>query len=278
MATLEWQWALNLFGVNFAAIFLFYGFWEWRYYIRRVQERRFKYNEKFPAEQPSDVFWFRSQNIDNALRSMFISVPIGTAIEVIVLWLMASGQVPVIEFADNPIWITVLVLLTPLIHESHFFAIHRTIHIEPLYTWIHKLHHSSVNPSPWSSLSMHPVEGAAYFGEILWHLILWSNPFLVVHQWNTAAFAAAVGHLGFDKMEVTENSAFPSKSYGHYLHHKYFEVNYCDDGILPWDRWFGSWHDGSLEGDELMRARFRLKKEKMAAKAAKKAEKSKARE
>jgi len=273
MATLQWGWTLKLFAVNWGAIFLFYGFFELRYYRMQVQERRFKYNSKFPAEQPSDVFWFRSQNWDNALRSMFLSVPLGTLVEVFALWMMASGKVPVVEFSDNPLWITLLVLVTPLIHETHFFAIHRIIHIEPLYRWIHKLHHNSVNPSPWSSLSMHPVEGTAYFAEILWHLVLFSNPFLLVLQWNTAAFAAAVGHLGFDKLEITEDSAFASHSYGHYLHHKYFEVNYCDDGILPLDRWFGCFHDGSPEAEERMKERFRARKAKLAQKAARKAAK-----
>jgi sterol desaturase/sphingolipid hydroxylase (fatty acid hydroxylase superfamily) len=31
----------------------------------------------------------------------------------------------------------------------------------------------------------------------------------------------------------------------HYLHHKYFEVNYGGDGVLPMDRWFGTFHDGT---------------------------------
>ena len=42
--------------------------------------------------------------------------------------------------------------------------------------------------------------------------------------------------------------------YQHYLHHKYFECNYSD-GIIPLDKWFGSFHDGSEEADEAMKAR-----------------------
>ena len=43
-------------------------------------------------------------------------------------------------------------------------------------------------------------------------------------------------------------------AYTHYLHHKYFEVNYAD-GVFPLDRWFGSFHDGSPEADEAMKRR-----------------------
>ena len=42
--------------------------------------------------------------------------------------------------------------------------------------------------------------------------------------------------------------------YSHYLHHKYFEVNYAD-GVLPLDKWFGSFHDGTPQGDAAMKAR-----------------------
>ena len=35
----------------------------------------------------------------------------------------------------------------------------------------------------------------------------------------------------------------------HYLHHKYFECNY-GDLTIPFDKWFGSFHDGSKELDE----------------------------
>jgi len=34
----------------------------------------------------------------------------------------------------------------------------------------------------------------------------------------------------------------------------FFEVNYSD-GMVPLDKWFGSFHDGSSEADEAMKAR-----------------------
>ncbi|MGX5850610.1 sterol desaturase family protein [Mesorhizobium sp. PL10] len=263
MATFSWGWILHLLVLNWVAIVAFYGFLEWRFYVRRAQDRRFKFNGKFPSEQPSDVFMFKSQNIDNFIRSFLICVPVGTAVEVVALWAFANGTVPMIAFAQHPIWFAVLVLVAPIIHEANFFFIHRFIHWGPMYRYVHSVHHNSVNPSPWSSLSMHPVEGFLYFASTFWHLVLFSNPFIVVYQWNLAAFGAVVGHIGFDKMEVAENTTVNSHAYAHYLHHKYFEVNYCDDGALPWDRWFGTWHDGSAEGERRMQERFLRKRERL---------------
>ena len=41
-----------------------------------------------------------------------------------------------------------------------------------------------------------------------------------------------------------------------YLHHKYFDCNYGGE-IIPLDKWFGSFFDGSSESEVEMRARRR---------------------
>jgi sterol desaturase/sphingolipid hydroxylase (fatty acid hydroxylase superfamily) len=45
-------------------------------------------------------------------------------------------------------------------------------------------------------------------------------------------------------------------------------VNY-GDGSVPLDKVFGTWHDGTKDGDALMNARFEKKKARMNARAAK---------
>ena len=115
---------------------------------------------------------------------------------------------------------------------------------------------------------MHPVEGFLYHAVAFWHLIIPSNPIVALFQLHVAGFGAVNGHLGFDKLEVTKDTAVNSHAYTHYLHHKYFEVNYGGDGLIPLDRWFGTWHDGTRDGDAAMDARFQKKKERLNAKAA----------
>jgi sterol desaturase/sphingolipid hydroxylase (fatty acid hydroxylase superfamily) len=259
MQSIQFGWVARLFLINAVAVFLWYGAWELRLYVFKAQENRFKYNHKFPSDQPSDVFWFKSQNIDNFLRGMLIGVPSWTLWQVVTLWAFANGYVPWLSFADHPIYLACLVLLVPVIHEFHFFCIHRLIHTPFLYKWVHSVHHNSVNPSPWSSLSMHPVESLAYFAPILYHLIIPSNPIIALFQLHQAGFGAVPGHVGFDKVEVTDETGFDSHAYIHYLHHKYFEVNY-GDGLIPLDKLFGTFHDGSKEADERMKERFRQKK------------------
>ena len=260
MKTLSWGWALWLYGVNAGGIFVMYGAVELFYYVKRKQQTRFKYNARFPSDTPSDVFWFKSQNLDNFLRSYFISIPLWTLVEVLFLWAFANGWVPWLTWADHPVYLIIVALIVPMIHEVHFFLIHRLIHTPFLYKWVHSVHHNSINPSPWSSLSMHPVEAFLYHSVAFWHLIIPSNPVLALFQLHSAGYGAINGHIGFEKLEITDETALDSHAYAHYLHHKYFEVNYGGDGLIPLDKWFGYWHDGSKEGEAQMNARFEKKK------------------
>jgi len=264
MQTLAIGWALWLYAVNAACVFLFYGAFELHLYVLKRQKNRFKYNGKFPADQKNDVFWFASQNRDNMLRTFLSGVTIWTTIEVAMLFAYANGYAPWLSFAENPWTLALVALAVPIIHEFHFFCIHRLIHVPFLYKWVHSVHHNSVNPSPWSSLSMHPVEHLLYLGTAFYHLVLPSNPILMIYQLHYAGFGAIPGHVGFDKVEVGADKAVDSHAYAHYLHHKYFEVNY-GDALIPLDKWFGTWHDGSPEGEARMQERYRRRKEKLAA-------------
>jgi hypothetical protein len=193
MKTLRWDWALRLYAVNAAAIFVMYGAIELFFYVRRKQGTQYKYNGRFPAEHPSDVFWFKSQNIDNALRCFLVSIPLWTCIEVAFLWCFATGAVPWLRWVDHPVYLAALTFFAPMLHEVHFFLIHRLIHTPLLYKWVHSVHHNSINPSPWSSLSMHPVEAFIYHAVAFWHLVIPSNPILALFQLISPASARSTG-------------------------------------------------------------------------------------
>ena len=256
MQTLQWGWTLKLFVVNLIAVILWYFAFEFRLYIRRAQDIRFKYNDKFPADRKSKRFWFESQNMENFLRTTLSGVPIWTGIQIVVLYAFANGWGATLDFQEDWALLLGLALIVPVIHEFHFYCIHRLIHHPILYKWVHSVHHKSVNPSPWSSLSMHPVEHVLYFSAVCYHLILPSHPMLAIYQIHIAGFGAVPGHIGFHKIELGEDKAMDSHAYIHYLHHRYFEVNY-GDGLIPLDQWFGTFHDGSEEGLSKMRARLR---------------------
>jgi sterol desaturase/sphingolipid hydroxylase (fatty acid hydroxylase superfamily) len=266
MRALAPGWIAFIWFRNMAIVLAVYGSLELWLYVKRHQGGHFKYNGLWPSDRRSDVFMFKSQSIDNIIRTFGTGLPIWTAYEVLLLHAAANGWGPWTTFSAHPIWLAVFALVMPLYHETHFYCIHRLIHVPPLYKYIHSVHHNSVNPSPWSSLSMHPIEHLLYWSDSLIHLILPSHPLLLLYNLQITGTGAVIGHVGFDKIETGGNSGVDTHAFTHYLHHKYFEVNY-GDGAVPIDKWFGTWHDGSSEGDRLMKARFDKKRARLNAKA-----------
>jgi sterol desaturase/sphingolipid hydroxylase (fatty acid hydroxylase superfamily) len=120
---------------------------------------------------------------------------------------------------------------------------------------VHYLHHNNVNIGPWSGMSMHPVEHVLYFSGVLLHWIVPSHPLHVIFHLQHLAFAPSQGHSGFERLVLVDGVAVPTGNYMHYLHHRYFEVNYGGDGLVPLDKWCGTFHDGSEAAQEIMNRR-----------------------
>ncbi len=238
---------------NVSLTILVVGAWHFWLYMRRAQDTAFKYNRKWPSKT-SPAFLFKNQTRENIFWTFASGVPIWTAWEVVSLWLYANGFIGGLTLSDNPVWFVGLLFLVPLLHEFHFFCIHRLLHWPPLYKTVHKLHHNNTNPGPWSGLSMHPVEHLIYFSGFLIYWIVPCHPMHMLNVGLIAGLSPAQGHTGFDKVVVGDKSGVDLPYYAHYLHHRYFEVNYAD-GTIPLDKWFGSFHDGSLEADEALKQR-----------------------
>ena len=252
MRTFAIGWVLIVLARNYALTFAVYGAWHLWLYAWRKQGTEFKYNRQWPRK--SSAFLFGDQTFDNMFWALASGVPIWTAYEVLLLWAYASGTIGILNFAEHPVGFIALFFLVPFIHEVSFYFGHRLLHWPPLYRIAHKLHHRNVNPGPWSGLSMHPIEHLIYFGPILLFFVIPAHPMHMINLASRFGLAPAQGHTGFDRVVVGEEAAMNTSYYAHYLHHKYFEVNYSD-GMVPLDRWFGSFHDGSPEADLAMKAR-----------------------
>mgnify|MGYP000987491301 CR=1 FL=1 len=249
-------WVAAILVRNYVLTIGWFGLFHWRLYRRRSQDQRFKYAGRWPGR--SDAFTFGSQLRDNVFWSLASGVPIWTAWEAVTWWLMANHHIPSISFHDHPVWFVVFFLLIPLYRDVHFYLVHRLIHWPPLYKAVHSLHHRNTNPGPWSGLSMHPVEHLLYFSAVAIHWIVPSHPAHVLFELVHLGMAPAPGHTGYERIELGGGAFVETGGYAHYLHHKYFEVNYAD-GTIPLDRWFGSFHDGTPESAERMKARKRAR-------------------
>lgn len=253
MQEASFGWAGLILLRNYALLIAIVGAQHYWFYWRKGQGTAFKYNRRWPQER-NPAFTFNSQTRDNVFWSLVSGVPIWTAWECLAWWLYANGLVAQLDIAANPIWFALLWLLVPLLHEFHFYCVHRLIHIPWLYRRVHYLHHRNINPGPWSGLSMHPIEHLLYFSGVLIYFVVPAHPLHFLNVGMLAGLSPAQGHTGFDRIATGEDKSVDVSYYAHYLHHRYFEVNYAD-GTIPIDKWFGTFHDGTVEGDEALKRR-----------------------
>ncbi len=255
MKTLTFDWPIYLLICNAVILFLVTGSLHLNLYVRRAQGTQFKHNAQWPSKNNS-AFLFQNQNIDNLIWTFASGVPVWTAYEVLLLWSFANGYAPFVSFSEHPIYLAALFFLVPIWRGgAHFYFIHRILHIPTLYKWVHKLHHNNVNPGPWTGLAMHPVEQIFFYSSVLIYYIVPAHPLIVIFEGIHASLSPGIGHSGFERIVLGNNTSVTTHGHFHYLHHKYFECNY-GLGLVPFDKWFGTFHDGTEEADKRMNERF----------------------
>lgn len=254
MKTFSVNWVAPIFLRNAALVILYATVWHTRLYVRRNQGSEFKYNSRWPRTN-NRSFVFHNQLWDNISWNIVSAVPIWTAYEAVTFWMQANGFTPVISWRTHPAYCVAVLLLIPLYHDVHFYLIHRLIHWGPLYRAVHSLHHKNVNPGPWSGLAMHPIEHLLYFSGVILYWFIPAHPLHVIFNLQYVGLGAIQGHLGFHKIVLRKRPALNTGNYMHYLHHKYFEVNYGGE-IIPIDKWAGTFHDGSERAQKAMKQRL----------------------
>ena len=71
---------------------------------------------------------------------------------------------------------------------------------------------------------------------------------------TTLQTTAATTHTGFEGVSIKDENRLVLGRFHHQMHHRYFECNYGSLEI-PWDKFFGSFHDGTNEADKRMKER-----------------------
>ena len=255
--SLEFGWIAFLFIRNLILMCLVAGGLHWYFHTRKKQGSELKFDKReMPAK--ARVYSFGNQLYDNMFWTLASGVAFWTAYEALMFWAMANGYAPVLLFSENPVWFVLVFLLTPVWISFHFYWIHRLIHWPPLYKSVHALHHRNTNVGPWSGLSMHPVEHLLFFSSILVHFVVAASPVHILFHMQHQALTAATSHTGFEGLIVKDKNRLALGTFHHQMHHRYFECNY--GGLeIPWDKWMGSFHDGTAESHQQFLQQRKLK-------------------
>lgn len=263
MASFEIWWVALLYGRNFAFILVLFGGMHLYFYVYKRQGTSLKFTTQ-PMATNNRRFLFKDQVKDNMFYSLMFGVPTITGYEAITYWAFANGYLGLFDFGGDPVlfwgWFVGLLVLAPVIHAVHFYFAHRLLHVKFLYKTVHSLHHHNIEVGPWSGLSMHPVEHILYFSTVVVQWFLALHPVNALYQIHLAAFQPAQGHSGFAQLMIGKKLGIDGGSYFHYLHHKFFECNY-GGSLIPLDNVFGTFHDGTDKGQQMMRDRMRSRRQ-----------------
>lgn len=216
-----------------------------------------KYDPR-PFPRQGRVFTFKDQYWDNLFWALASGVTIWSAYECLIWWSMANGYASVWLWSDGWLWFLAVFLLIPVWESFYFYWIHRLLHTNLFYRF-HALHHRNTDIGPWSGMSMHPIEHLFYFGTALIHFVVPTHPVHMICHLMFYALYAITTHTGFEGIWAGGRKRLHLGNFHHQMHHRYFEVNY---GTLevPWDKIFGTFHDGTPEGKAMMKERLKTRK------------------
>ena len=250
-------WVLGIWARNAVITVAVAGGLHLWFHAYALQGTRMKYDPR-PFPRRGRVFSFSDQLKDNMFWTLVSGVTVWSALEAAAWWGLANGLMPRTTFEQTPVWFIAFFFLIPVWESFYFYWIHRLLHTRVFYRF-HALHHRNTDVGPWSGLSMHPVEHLLYFGTVVIHLILPTSPVHVIFHLMFYALLAIVTHTGFEGLWFRNAKRVHLGMFHHQIHHRYFEVNYGNLDV-PWDKLFGSFHDGTDAGKAQMRERLKNRK------------------
>jgi sterol desaturase/sphingolipid hydroxylase (fatty acid hydroxylase superfamily) len=209
--------------------------------------------------QPKGFRWI-------TFRNEFIFAVINLAISATVLGYLTTTLTAKGIIAFNPAptswWVIGLEYAAYFfLFDTWFYWNHRLMHIEPIYKWVHKLHHRSTSPNLLTTLSVSPLESLVNGGFVPLFTAL-----LTVHD-STMALIAPTSiimgfyvHSGYEFLPRWWNKTWATKWFisatFHDQHHKYFKWNFGGYTTI-WDWICGTVRPKHVEEFEQIKARAR---------------------
>ncbi len=240
----NFDWVALMWLRNFILMVLFAGGLHLYFYVFRLQRERRRYDSRdFGKGRP---YTFRNQVLDNMFWTIVSGVTVWTGYEALLIWGFANGHIEILEWSQNPVWFIAIFLIVPIWETFYFYLIHRWLHWRPLYKLAHHIHHRNTNVGPWSGLSMHPLEHLIFLGSVLVHWIILSHPLHVLYHLQYFCLTAATTHCGYHSIASERHQVLSLGTFHHQMHHRFVHCNY--GGLeFPWDKFMGSFHDGTVQ-------------------------------
>lgn len=226
-----WGWpgllAFSLvFGLGiYAAVAAFaYG-----YYFRRHRARFVPDYRPDRAQLGDAIRWSIYGIVGNALLLLPIQV------------LVARGYSRVYADVSAHGWLYLPFSLVAVIlfAETGIYWIHRALHVQPLFRWLHRFHHKYREPTPAISFSFHPLD--SFLQSTPYHIFAFLFPLHDAIYVGLIGFAALWALLIHSRVSWVAPSLVNNTGC-HTAHHWYYRYNYGNYFTL-WDRLAGTYFD-----------------------------------
>lgn len=131
-----------------------------------------------------------------------------------------------------------------LLHETYYYWVHRWMHHPKIFKRVHKVHHDSLVPTPWTAFSFHPWE--SLLEAIILPLLLIFIPvniYVLGLYLLIMTLSSVINHLDIEIYPLWFQKSRTGKLFigatHHHLHHSEFGTNF---GLYFtfWDKWMGT--------------------------------------
>lgn len=175
----------------------------------------------------------RGKQISREIRYSMSTVAIFAANGLGIVALADIGLVEIYQPADRYgyVWLLGSLPVIIMLHDIYFYAIHRLLHRPWWFARVHRWHHRSVHPTPWTAYAFHPVE--ALLMAIFLPMVLLMLP---LHSTVIGLFLLLMiirNVIGHCAVEVAPRglpgkvyAAFFATTLHHHQHHQYGRGNY----------------------------------------------------
>lgn len=227
---------LAFFGIILVRYFIVAGGTYWLFYAT---------SNKFLVKQTNNVKSSSRKSIEKDIALSVISTVALAICAALVMTIYDSGATLLYKsIADYGVWYLIASFVgVILLQDACFYFFHRAFHHPALYNWLHRGHHRSKHPTPWTSFALDFPEA------LIQGLFLVAVVFIIPLQIYVLALLlitmtvwALVNHLGFELFP-----RFPHHWLGkwfissdhHSLHHRNYTRHY---GLYFtfWDRLLGT--------------------------------------
>lgn len=128
--------------------------------------------------------------------------------------------------------------------DTWFYWLHRWMHEEPAYSWVHKLHHKSTSPNLLTTFSVNPLESLVNGGFVPLFVTMFTiHDATMALLVPTSVLMGLYVHSGYEFMPRWWNQSWATKWFitatFHDQHHRYFTGNFGGYTTI-WDRLCGT--------------------------------------